>query len=244
MTPAEADIVRLGDVGSTNDEAMSRLREGAISPFWVTAERQLSGRGRRGRTWISEPGNLYATYAFRPDLPIEVLGLVPLAAAVALAEALPDRVAARLKWPNDVLVAGRKCAGILIETETSAGKPGRRVVIGYGVNIAHHPSDAPATHLRIHDHTIDAPTVLGALCRTLPENLAVLAGPSGIRIVRERWMARAVGIGAPVIVRYESESVEGRFLGLDPLGRLILGQDGGATRLIAAGDVFVRTERL
>ena len=243
MSAADAEVIRLGDVGSTNDEAMARLRAGAAE-VWVTAARQLAGRGRRGRAWVSEPGNLYASYAFRPVLSPDAFGFLPLAAALALAEALPGEVDAALKWPNDVLVAGDKCAGILIETEIGGASQERRAVIGFGVNIAHHPEGGAATHLVRHAPAATAEGVFARLAETLAATLARLAEKDGTYYLRERWLARAIGIGGPVTVRYELENIEGQFLGLDPSGRLILGQDGGATRLIAAGDVFVRAERL
>lgn len=243
MSAADAEVIRLGDVGSTNDEAMARLRAGA-SALWLVAERQLAGRGRRGRTWTSEPGNLYATYAFRPEFDLPAMGLLPLAVAHALAEALPPDVRPELKWPNDVLVDGQKCAGILIETELGARTGERRAVIGFGVNIAHHPEGTAATHLAAHDNAVTPEAVLEALRPALADVLERLAQPDGPAEIRRLWLARAVGIGGPITVRYETDKLEGQFLGLDPSGRLILGQDGGVTRLIAAGDVFVRAERL
>lgn len=243
MSAADAEVIRLGDVGSTNDEAMARLRAGAPE-LWVVAERQLAGRGRRGRTWASEPGNLYASFAFRPAFDRAAMGLLPLAVALALAEAMPQGVVPQLKWPNDVLVAGEKCAGILIETEHGAGTGDRRAVIGFGVNIAHHPEGTPATHLAAHDPGASSGALLAALRPALADTLERLAGDDGPAEIRRLWLARAVGIGGPITVRYEKDQLEGHFLGLDPSGRLILGQDGGVKRLIAAGDVFVRAERL
>ncbi|MEO1102135.1 MAG: biotin--[acetyl-CoA-carboxylase] ligase [Pseudomonadota bacterium] len=241
MTGEAADIIRLDDVGSTNDEAMARLRAGA-DPFWLTAQRQLAGRGRRGRHWVSEPGNLYSSYAFRPEFSPEGMGILPLAVAVALSDALQTLgLKPQHKWPNDVLIGGRKCAGILIETEMAARK--RLAVIGIGVNITHHPDDAPSTHLCEHLPQIDAQTVFDVLRPALAVRLALLAD-DGPPKIRNEWLSRAVGLGGPVTVRYDSDSISGRFLGLDPLGRLILSQEGGDTRLIAAGDVFVRTEPL
>jgi BirA family biotin operon repressor/biotin-[acetyl-CoA-carboxylase] ligase len=234
-----AAVVRLGDVGSTNDEAMVRLRAGE-GPLWVVAERQLEGRGRRGRTWVSEAGNLYASYGSLTDLPAETIGLLPLAVAAALADALEAAagVATALKWPNDVLVGGRKVSGILIETEVSGRT--RRVVVGCGVNIAHHPEGLPAMHLHEIAPGLLPDAVFDALRPALATALARLAGPDGIAATRTRWLARAVGIGGPVVVRLDREAREGEFVGLDPAGRLILRDAAGALSTFAAGDVFIR----
>ena len=241
MTPDAAPVVALETAGSTNDEAMARLRDTG-APLWVTAARQTAGRGRRGRPWTSEPGNLYASYAFTPDWPPRVFGMVPLACAVALADALATfGIEAALKWPNDVQIDGRKCAGILVDAEGGAGI--RRAVIGFGVNVAHSPGDAPATHINAHAPSVSVASVFAALQTALAGALETLGGPDGVGAIRARWLQRAVGIGLPVVVRYETKSIEGRFLGLDEDGHLILEQESG-TRTISAGDVFVRTERL
>lgn len=241
MTPAAAPIAALKQAGSTNDEALARLRA-SDTPLWLTAERQTAGRGRRGRPWSSEAGNLYASYAFAPDWPQRVFGLLPLACAVALGDALATfGITPGLKWPNDVQIDGMKCAGILIEAETSATR--RRAVIGFGVNVSHAPDGVAATHVGAYAPEATAQTVFAALRPALAAALAALAAPDGIGATRARWLQRAVGIGLPVVVRYDSNSIEGRFLGLDEDGRLILEQEGG-TRTISAGDVFVRTERL
>ncbi|WMS42325.1 biotin--[acetyl-CoA-carboxylase] ligase [Acuticoccus sp. MNP-M23] len=241
MTPDAAPVAALAEAGSTNDEAMARLRASG-TPLWLTAARQTAGRGRRGRPWSSEPGNLYASYAFSPDWAPRVFALLPLACAVALGDALATfGIAPQLKWPNDVLVDGAKCAGILIEAETSM--TARRAVIGFGVNVSHAPADVAATKVGAYAADATADTVFAALRPALGEIFAALTAPDGIETIRARWLQRAVGIGLPVVVRYDSNSIEGRFLGLDEDGRLILEQEGG-TRTISAGDVFVRTERL
>lgn len=243
MTGASGDgaveVLHLAEVGSTNDEAMARLRAGA-GPLWVRGDRQTTGRGRRGRPWSSPAGNLYASYgvALAPSASTHALGLLPLAAANALAEAIERASPIRpsLKWPNDVMLEGKKAAGILLESE---GAP-RRLVVGFGVNIAHAPDIEGATRLHDHAPEVDADTLFAALRDTLPAAIAVLLAPGGVAATRAAWLSRAVGIGRPVTVRFDVSVREGRFVGLDDAGRLILADAHGATSLIAAGDVFIR----
>ncbi|MBJ3777460.1 biotin--[acetyl-CoA-carboxylase] ligase [Acuticoccus sp. 2012] len=235
-------VIRLGDVGSTNDEAMQRLVEDG-RPVWVIAERQLSGRGRRGRPWVSEAGNLYASFATSTTLSGDAFGFLPLAVAVAVADAIEETtgLSPQLKWPNDVLIEGRKVCGILIEARMSAAEPHRRrVVIGIGVNIAHHPEDVAATNLCAHHPQATPEDVWIALCPILDATIDILSRPGGLTAMRERWLARSVGIGGEVAVRFDDETREGRFVGLDDSGRLILDRDG-SREPIAAGDVFVRS---
>ncbi|MEM7694364.1 MAG: biotin--[acetyl-CoA-carboxylase] ligase [Pseudomonadota bacterium] len=229
-----AHIVRLGDVGSTNDEARARFTG---APLWVTAERQTAGRGRRGRPWVSDRGNLYASHAFSCTWPAPIVGLLPLAAALALADAIAERGGTpALKWPNDVLLAGKKVSGILIETAFVGAA--RTTVIGFGVNIASAPPDVPATTLTAHTPaTVD--TLFAALAKHLPRRLLLLDA-GDVAAVRAAWLKRAVGLGGPITVRLETTTLEGTFEGLDDQGRLVLRQ-GEGTRHIAAGDVFLRT---
>ena len=111
-----APIGWLETVGSTNDAMKDRARAGA--PAWsaVVASRQTTGRGRQGRAWLSPEGNLFLSVLLRPALALDRAGMLPLAAGVAAAEAAGEwGVDARLKWPNDLMVAGRKLGGVLVE---------------------------------------------------------------------------------------------------------------------------------
>lgn len=240
----EVDVIHLGDVGSTNDEALARLRHTG-RPVWVRADRQLTGRGRRGRAWASPVGNLYVSFAtaLPGGLCDDAFAMQPLAAAVALADAIVaiSPASPQLKWPNDVLLQGRKTAGILLEAE--AGPP-RRVVIGFGVNMAETPPVDGATCLADHAPAATPEILFPALQTAVATRLAALFAADGIRRIREAWLQRAVGIGHPVTVRFETTERVGRFVGLDPSGRLILADNSGNTELVAAGDVFIRARDL
>src|SRR5262249_3072957 len=129
-----ARLVSLDAVGSTNAEAFARARGGERGPLWVAARRQTAGRGRRGRAWVAEPGNLYASRLLTDPAPPQRAAELSLVAALALHDALAERASVlgprlALKWPNDVLCDGAKLAGILVEGETLAGGP-LAVVIG------------------------------------------------------------------------------------------------------------------
>lgn len=229
-------------VASTNAAALD-LADG-VTPgeaVWVTADRQSAGRGRRGRAWVSAPGNLHATVVMCPPAPPHPT--LPLAAAVALHAALvrvvpQAREAAALKWPNDMLWRGRKLAGILIEVHH--GERGPAVAIGFGVNVAGHPSDlnGAATSLRAEGIDLEA----AALARSLMGVWSEMgdAALAGMDDVRERWLALATGLGGPVTVRLPDREIDGTFEGLDAAGRLVLRRTDGTSETIAAGDVFAR----
>src|SRR6266481_59433 len=141
-------IVRLDTVDSTQSVAFALAERGAADRTVVVADQQLEGRGRRGRTWRAPPGtSLLASIIVRPRLPQALLATLSLATAVAAAEALRrvGRVETKLKWPNDVLVGGRKIAGILLEarpggraetgSSVTAGIPALVTIIGIGINL-------------------------------------------------------------------------------------------------------------
>ncbi|MFY9898567.1 MAG: biotin--[acetyl-CoA-carboxylase] ligase, partial [Xanthobacteraceae bacterium] len=138
----------LGTTGSTNAEARLRAQQGEGGPLWITATAQTQGRGRHGRIWISPPGNLYASLLLRDPSPFEHAPQLAFVAALALRDAVAFEAKAlapqlEFKWPNDLLLDGRKCAGILIEGEaTPDGEAGKRfiVVIGIGINCNSHPA--------------------------------------------------------------------------------------------------------
>lgn len=245
--------------------AATGLEEGV----WLRADRQTSGRGRQGRAWVSPPGNFYASTLVRlrpSDPPAATLALV---AAVALEEAVsaylpspysresgnPESrsvhavtpgsrlrgstaegvAAVTLKWPNDLLIDGAKLSGVLLE------RAGDAVVIGFGVNLAHHPTgtDRIATSLAAHDASVAPEDFAETLADAFARWVERWRG-EGIDVVRRRWVDRAHAVGAPLTARLpDGSAIDGLFDGLDPEGALILRLADGTRRVIHAGDVFL-----
>jgi len=227
---------------STNQEALARARCGERGPLWIAAESQTAGRGRRGRTWVSEPGNLYATLLLIDPSAAERAAELSFVAALALHDALVAAVpgvASRLafKWPNDLLLDGGKLAGILVEGERSAD--GLAVAVGIGVNCARHPSATsyPATDLATAGISFPPSRLLTVLSRTMVERLALWRGGNGFAAIRADWVGRAAGLGREALVVSGEEELSGRFDGVDEGGHLILRLGDGTTRTITAGDV-------
>ncbi len=243
VLPAGYRLRHHGTLRSTNDEAKALARAGEPAGTVVWADAQTAGRGRRGRTWVSPRGNLYCTLILRPRGAPAVIAQLGFAAALAVGEtlvpSLGDADALRYKWPNDVLVNGRKIAGILLESETSAPEAVDFVVVGIGVNLASAPpaTEYPATSLAAERAAPLAPgRVLEMLVRYFDDWYRRWCD-AGFAPVRAAWLARAGGLGEDVRVRLERVTHEGRFLDLDAEGALILEQPAG-TRRIAAGEVF------
>lgn len=230
---------------STNAEALRQLATGHPAPLLVLAERQESGRGRRGRAWISPYAeNLYYSLGLRIEggaYPLEGLSLtVGLAVLSALREL--GCAEAGLKWPNDVLVGGRKLAGILLEL---AGDPADacQVVIGIGVNVNMLPGrveiDQPWTSLREHaGQLIDRTELLLRLSRCLLRYLDIHA-QEGFAGLREEWEAAHLWQGAAVTLAMGPQYIDGRVLGVDRQGALRL-EVAGEERSFSGGELSLR----
>ncbi|MCC0035989.1 MAG: biotin--[acetyl-CoA-carboxylase] ligase [Hoeflea sp.] len=237
--------IELGDVASTNIECMERARAGDPGGLWITAVRQTGGRARRGRNWVSEPGNLYSSLLLIDPAPLEALASLPMAVTVAVHDAIASVLPAdaaealRIKWPNDMLIAGRKTSGILIEAEQLAD--GRRaVVIGCGVNVAHFPEAGlyPATCLNDQGSAATPQDLFARLVVSMDHTLKVWDQGRGLPAIREAWIDRAQGIGDPVTVNLPERKIHGLFDGIDDEGRLMLAMPDGSRQMIASGDVF------
>jgi BirA family biotin operon repressor/biotin-[acetyl-CoA-carboxylase] ligase len=242
----------LGTTGSTNAEARLRAQQGDGGPLWITATAQTQGRGRHGRTWFSPPGNLYASLLLRDPSPFELAPQLAFVAALALRDAVALEANAlapqlKFKWPNDLLLDGRKCAGILIEGEATPDTAAEKrfiVVIGIGVNCSSHPPAAdgsngfPATDLRTHGAAIAPEDLFARLSATMCRRLTQWDRGGGFPAILGDWLSRARGIGEPITVRNGDAELQGRFVGLDHSGRLMLERADGVVAKIAAGDVF------
>jgi BirA family biotin operon repressor/biotin-[acetyl-CoA-carboxylase] ligase len=226
---------------STSDRLKELARTGA--PAWtaIVAERQSGGRGREGRTWQSPAGGLYLSVLLR--LSGESPALVPLAAGVAVAEAvLGFGVRSELKWPNDVLVGGRKLAGIL--AEASSGASGVEwIVLGIGVNVATLPAALPealretATSLLAEGAREARPAEVAAatLARLSVWYDALRSEPA--RVVAA-WRAQAVPWwGALVEVKSGGRLQTGRLAAIDEEGALVLETPAGERVRLVSGEV-------
>ena len=231
------------ELDSTNLEARRRAEAGAEGPVWICALRQSAGKGRRGRAWSSEVGNLAATLLFVTDKrPIEAAqaSFVAALAAHELAETCLGPGAASLKWPNDLMVHGRKAVGILVES--GARSDGRLwMAVGIGVNLKHAPENVERPATAFADYMAGPPPApadaLEVLARAF-ERWRQLWDRDGFPPIGTAWSVRALGMGARCEARLTNETLSGIAEGLEPDGALRLRLDDGQIRRITAGDVF------
>lgn len=228
-------------LGSTNAEALHLARQGERGPLWITADRQTAGRGRRGRAWISSAGNLHATLLLTEAAEAEHWPQLSFVAALAIHDAVVDvapdlKPLLAIKWPNDLLLAGAKLAGVLIEAESGLSA----VAVGIGVNCASHPAgtEFPATDLAASGARISPRDLFAALSVKMLGRIAQWNAGEGFSTIRADWLARAAGLGESLRVRLAERELVGRFETLDEAGGLVLRLPDGHAATIAAGDVF------
>lgn len=227
------------EVASTMDVAHALAAEGAVEGTLVWARRQTGGRGRLGRTWESPEGGAYFSIILRPERPATEIPQLSLIAGLATTEAIREcaNVSARVRWPNDVLLGGKKVAGILTEAKNGS------VVLGIGVNVATSLSDLPetATSLTAAGATATDPYLLTArLYRRFFRWYEVWTG-TGFSPVRNGLRAHLALLGEVVHVTAGSVEFEGTAADLDEAGRLLVRLDSGLMRPFEMGEVSLLT---
>ena len=241
-----APVLILDETDSTNAEARRRAEAGEVGPLWITARRQSAGRGRRGRKWESESGNLASTLLLLTQKSPAEAAQLTFAASLAVADLL-DRYAppalVTIKWPNDVLLDGRKTSGILIESGP-APSGGLWLAVGIGVNVSQTPggTERPATCIAEHlgQGIASAPTVDDA-AKVLAETFGVWLDrwmTLGFQPILDAWIARTPGLHGPCTARLTNETLTGTADGVEADGSLRLKLPDGSLRVISAGDVF------
>jgi BirA family transcriptional regulator, biotin operon repressor / biotin---[acetyl-CoA-carboxylase] ligase len=236
MTP----IIRtVEETGSTNADMLALAATGLEEGNWLRAVRQTSGKGRLGRHWDSPPGNFYGStiIRLRPGDPApSTLAFVASVALIEVLQSLAPQVPLMLKWPNDVLANGAKLCGILLE------RSGNAIILGMGVNLAHHPQglDRPVASIASLGATPPDPAHFAAqLAEHFTHWLSRWRG-EGVATILSAWQAKAHPQGTPLTANLpDGVTLSGSYQGLDNDGALKLALADGAVRAIHAADVFL-----
>ena len=239
-------FITLDQVDSTNAEAKRLAEAGKSGPLWIRADQQNAGKGRRGREWVSQRGNLYCSGLYPHNGSIQDAARMSFVAALAVADCLEAYIPAhkiKVKWPNDVLIDGQKTSGILLE-----GGEGW-FVVGIGINLMSNPkgTEFPATHLMDHIDPLDlnqpepimsgAAAVLASLVSNF-DKWRAKALKEGFEAISMAWVSRAYNVPGHVNVRLPKEEFSGEAIGLDENGALRVRLENGTIRHVHAGDVF------
>lgn len=231
----------LAETASTNDVAREQARRGAREGFVVAATQQTRGRGRLGRAWESPAGlGLYVSILLRPAFPVTEGGRLTILVSVAASDAV-EKVAGvrpRIKWPNDLLIGGRKLGGLLIESEPR-GTQLDHAVIGIGINVRHQEDQfseevrALATSLRLATgRFFRRADVLVALLHAFEDRLA-----RPFAETREAWAESSLTLGQRVELSTARGLRRGQAIGLDESGALLLRNEAGEIETVTAGDM-------
>ncbi|MER3428565.1 MAG: biotin--[acetyl-CoA-carboxylase] ligase [Pyrinomonas sp.] len=227
-------IIRYDRIASTNTEAAEQARRGAPEGVCIVARAQTSGRGRQGRTWASPPdAGLYFSIILRPTVEERWWPLISLIGALAARDALRIvcSVEADIKWPNDLLINGKKICGVLAETVEAEG--GRACVLGVGINLRSigWPTELAASATSVEAETgavPDGERLLQALINALDAWYALLHTETGPEAIRRAWEHRSsYAFGKRVRVAVEGRTVQGTTRGLEPTGALRLETESG-----------------
>ena len=239
-----SNIILVNEVGSTNDLAKSHVEQDAIEGMVFLAESQTKGKGRSGRTWHSPPGaGIYLSVLLKPDIPLIQLSPLTLMTGVAVARAIDTfySPSVNLKWPNDILLNGKKLGGILCELVPLKEK--FWVVLGIGVNVNHKVDQFPpalreiATSLFIeYEKNFDRTLLITLILKSLDHEYHAYLN-NGVKSIIEHWTGLTKMFGNQILLTHGGRSVGGVALGLDDQGGLILRMENGEIKTFNSGEV-------
>lgn len=242
-------LLSYDSIDSTNEEARRLAEGGGSHGAVIWAKRQVAGRGRMGREWVSPEGNLYVSVLLQPAMPLEQCSQLSFVAALSVAETLeaivPNAKDIACKWPNDILLKGKKLAGILLESFANPAEPQKRwICVGVGINIDSSPEHVmyPATCLRNAGvELVSAKIVLSRFIHHFVHHYDTWC-ETGFKPIQKAWLKRAYNIGEPIEVMMGDDLITGVFETVDAEGKLIVKQGNGKLKAVHAGDVFFRVE--
>ena len=238
--------------GSTNPDAKRFAEEGAPHGTTVVADRQTAGRGRRGRSWESPAGkSIYFTIVVRPEFEPDKASMITLVVALAVAEAVREEtgLSTGIKWPNDVVVNGKKICGILTEMSmTPEMNEIQFLVAGVGVNVNQDSEEdftpelrGRATSLKMESgRTIDRAALLARILHHFEEDYDLFEKRLDLSDLQERYEALLLGKDNRVRVLDPAGEYTGISRGINGMGELIVEKEDGETVLVYAGEVSVR----
>ncbi len=221
-------------VGSTNDEAKNICSAVDVKKIVITAVEQTQGRGRRGRNWISDSGNLFMSQLYKPQHKISDLVFISSLSIAQTVLSFSSDLDVKIKWPNDVLLDNKKFCGILIEAEKDY------VIIGIGVNLNSCPPDQdiiyPATDIASYGLNLSRLDFLQKYLSIFNENTK-LYKQNGFNDIRLNWLKYAYRLNQEIKIKNNS-AIQGIYKGIDENGFLLLEQDNKVTK-ISVGDIFI-----
>jgi len=249
-------LLSYDSLDSTNEEARRLAEGGASHGAVIWAKKQTDGRGRQGREWVSNEGNLFVSILLSPDCDLVAAAQLSFVAGISVLDTLQpiidDAGALTCKWPNDIMLNDRKLGGILLESfRTVSNEPGHNkttqwVTVGIGLNIDSCPdnTDIPAAFLKEAGvEIVSAKIVLSRFVHHFIQRYDQWAN-KGFSTIRRDWLKHAWRLGEEIQVRAGNQKVTGLFDGIDPQGQLLLKDKSRKKLTLSAGDVFFEEEKV
>lgn len=235
------------EIDSTNNKAKQLAAEGACHGSLITADKQTAGRGRRGRTWLSEEAdNIYMTILLRPEFAPEKAPMLTLVMAYSAAKAIREFTGLdiQIKWPNDLVWNGRKLVGILTEMSVKEGGIDY-VVIGVGVNVntTHFAEEVKETAVSLCQATgkkWKKEQLITEITKHFLEDYKLFEQTESLTPFQEVYNALLVNCGREVCILGEKESYRAKALGINAYGELLVQREDGTEEAVYAGEVSVR----
>lgn len=237
-------LLSFDSLDSTNEEAKRLAKAGGGNGAVIWAKQQTDGKGRLGRNWVSSEGNLFVSVLLQPEKPMEEFGQLSFVTAVAAIEALealvPEDASLQCKWPNDILLNGKKLGGILLESFQTGEGEKSWVVVGVGVNVDSYPprTQFPATCLKEAGvELVSAKIILSRFIHHFIERYNEW-NTKNFTPIRKKWLSHAWGLDKRLCARLPHGDIEGVCQGIDADGSLLLKLDNGRKHQVHAADVF------
>lgn len=229
------DIEVFAELPSTQSICKNGAEDGKAEGYVVRALKQTQGKGRHGKSWVSDEGGLAFSFVLRPGVPVKNIGQISIAVGVALAEVfvryLPESDV-KLKWPNDVFLEGKKAAGILLETNLNEKQNVEWLVVGIGINFNSAPDIGHAL-CNFSDIDVEPTVFLNDVLSCIGDRYATLKS-AGFETIRKAWLGYSYPVGTLLNV--------GRFHSLDEMGNLIVRDEAGSLKSVSAGDVHLKEQ--
>ena len=244
---AGKELLYFDVIDSTNLEAKRRAEEGAPEGLLIVADKQVAGRGRRGRSWESPAGaNIFMTLLLRPSYSADCVSMVTLVMALSVAQAIEEvsKLPVRIKWPNDIIIHGKKLVGILTEMSTQIDYINHVTVgVGNNVNLTDFPEEIRerATSLRLEcGHKVKRAPLIAAIMKRLEENYALFMETGDLSQLMEKYSELLVNKDRDVMILGAKEQYVAHALGINKTGELIVRKEDGTIEEVYAGEVSVR----
>lgn len=245
---AGKERILLESVDSTNEYAKSMLKKGAVHGTLIVAKQQLNGRGRRGRRWVSAPGDgIFMSLIVQPKLPLDKTALTTLIAALAVTEAVKEVacISPGIKWPNDILIKEKKVCGILTELEVSHNRPSFVIVgIGINVNMKVLPLQLKDIATSLYMQTgvrYENDKIIDSCMRHFETFYEEYQAAGDFHVLKELYQSYSLNLGRPVTVISGAGSYQGMALGIGDDGQLLVEKEDGQRVLVVSGEVSIRS---